>query len=49
MQFLDEAFGVGEQVAVPGVAGPAGRSVAGFGDMPTHIDDADREGHLDGL
>ncbi len=46
MQPTDEAVGVGKEFAVPGVTGPAIGGIAGFGDMPVHIDDAHRKRRL---
>ena len=46
---IQERAGSGEQGLVPGVAGPAGGVVAGFGEVPVHVQDADREGQLVGL
>ena len=46
VQEAQEAGRVGEQLAVPGVAGPAGAGVAGLGDVPLHVDDAHRERDL---
>ena len=41
-----EAGRVGEELAVPGVAGPARAGVAGLGDVPVHVDHAHRERDL---
>ncbi len=46
VQPLNEAVRIGEELSVPGVAGPAIGGVAGFGDVPVHVDDADRERNL---
>ena len=46
MQKLQECRRVGEELAVPGVAGPAGAGVAGLGEVPVHVDDAHRKRHL---
>jgi len=46
MQPGDEACRVGEQIAVPGVARPAHRAVAGLRRVPVHVHDADREREL---